>query len=156
MDYPDYTPRPTLAEAREIDRLAAEKAAYEAEFLAWSKDQIGLYNLGLVMDIATIMKMTTFKTSAIYVAGGEGKIDLRKIRGKTVATTTSVLRMVYEARSAGLTTGLRGRSDLTDEQTARLAAAATPAKRGRGRPIGSQNKPLGKKVMARLENRAAT
>lgn len=95
-------------------------------------------------------------TSGIYADIAAGRLVAVKIGGSTRITGESIIAAIEGAPRAVLTTGLRGRDDLTEAQQARLAApsalGAEMVVRRRGRPIGSKSKPRGE-ALKELENR---
>ena len=115
----------------------------------------GIEALNSVADTKQILKRST---SGVYADLAAGRLTGLKIGGSTRVTGESIVAYIESAPTAVLTTGLRGRADLTQEEKARLAApsqlGAEMQVRRRGRPVGSKSKPRAE-ALKELENRPA-
>jgi hypothetical protein len=97
--------------------------------------------LNTIADGKRIFKKST---SGIYADIAAGRLVAVKIGGSTRITGESIIAAIESAPKAVLTTGLRRRDDLTEEQRARLAAPSPKGvemhARRRGRPIGAKSR----------------
>jgi hypothetical protein len=105
---------------------------------------ISAFGIEALNTIADTKRIFRKSTSGVYADIAAGKLVAVKIGGSTLITGESIIAAIESAPKAVITTGLRGRDDLTEEQRARLVAPSPKGvdmhARRWGRPIGSKSR----------------